>query len=90
MDALLVAGYRYTDLMGKKRKVCKLFAKRRTKKTLRGGPYTVAEITLNDKPANLTSQVKNGDTLSIIPAISGEDASPTIQDILHRARMGLW
>ncbi len=77
MDALLMSGYRYSDLMGRHGRTL-TFTLNGEKKTIRGGGYTVAEVTLNGHPAALTSPVANGDVLDITPAASGEDAAISI------------
>ncbi len=84
MDALLMSGYRYSDLMGRNGRPL-AFTLNGERKTLRGGPYTVAEITLNGSPAGLTSPVVNGDALEIVPAASGADARATVADAAKMA-----
>ncbi len=77
MDALLMAGYSYSDLMGRNGRSV-TFTLNGERKVARGGQYTVAEITLNGKPASLTSPTENGDCIEIVPATCGEDAAPRI------------
>lgn len=77
MDALLIAGYRYSDLMGRNGRSL-TFTLNGTRKVLRGGAYSVADVSLNGKPASLTSPVGNGDVLEVVPATSGEDAAATV------------
>ncbi len=84
MDALLVAGYSYSDLMGRNGHSV-TFTLNGERKVARGGPYTVAEISLGGRPASLTSPVENGDVLEIIPATSGKDAAPRIADYARGA-----
>ncbi|MDL2252572.1 pilus assembly protein PilM [Ruminococcaceae bacterium OttesenSCG-928-I18] len=84
MDALLIGGYTYSDLMGRNGRSV-TFTLNGERKVVRGGQYSVAEISLNGKPAGLTSPVQNGDTIEIVPATSGEDADPHISDFANGA-----
>lgn len=79
MDALLIAGYRYTDLMGRSGKPL-IFSLNGVRTTLRGTPYTTAQISLNGKDASLTTQVQNGDVIDIVKAQNGQDARAIIKD----------
>lgn len=77
MDALLIGGYRYTDLMGRNGRSL-TFTLNGVRTVLRGTPYTTAVVTLNGKPASLSAPVESGDSIEIEPAVSGEDADATI------------
>ncbi len=81
MDVLLIAGYRYTDLMGRSGESL-TFTLNGISKTLRGGHYTSAEILVNGKPASLVTTVTNGSEIQITPATPGQNATAVIGDFM--------
>ena len=81
-DALTLAGYKSTDVMGRSGRnlVYSLNGKRTV---LKGGPQTAAEVYLNDKPASVVSPVTQGDRIRFVPAKSGENASATLVGVIN-------
>ena len=49
-------------------------------KILKGTAFTPAVITVNDKPAALTTKIKQGDSITLMPAVNGENAHAFIRD----------
>lgn len=77
MDALLLCGYRYHQLLGHNgRSITYLYNGR--KQILRGGYLTPAQILLEGMEASITAPVKNEDHIDVIPASDGEDAFLTL------------
>lgn len=76
MDALLAAGYRYTDLMGRNGRSL-AFTLSGVRTVVRGTPYTAAVITRNGRAASLSTPVENGDSLAVEKAQNGLDAAAT-------------
>ncbi len=81
MDALLLSGYRYSQLLGKPPKPLQFTLGGRSK-TVSGSFATAAVITLNGEPASISTPINRADNITIVDAIDGEDASATIVDIL--------
>ncbi len=79
MDALLIAGYNYSDLMGRNGRSLS-FVLNSLPKTVRGGHYTVAQLRLNGEDATLQTRVENDDVIEITPAVSGTDATAQMRD----------
>ncbi|MGD9559147.1 MAG: cell division FtsA domain-containing protein [Oscillospiraceae bacterium] len=84
MDALLLAGYQYSDLMGRNGRTL-AFTLNGVRTVLRGEAYTTAEITLNGVAAALTAPVENDAVIEIVPAKSGADAQAYIADYAEGA-----
>lgn len=78
MDALLIGGYNYSDLMGRNGRSL-TFTLNGVRTVLRGTPYTAAELSVNGRTASLSTPIESGDSIEIIPATSGEDAFATIE-----------
>ncbi len=81
MDALLLSGYKYSQLLGKPSKPLQ-FTLDGVSKTILGKLATAAAITLNDSPASITSPIKRADRISVIDAIDGEDASAMVAEVV--------
>lgn len=56
---------------------------------LRGTHSTPCEISLNGKECSLNSQVRKGDEVNVVPAVSGEDAAALLSDQYDMAGMSL-
>lgn len=80
-DALLSSGFGAKSLIGKKGK-SKLIDINGQKKVFQGEYGSEAKITVNSEEANIDSDIKNGDIISIIPAVEGEDAVVMLDEIL--------
>ncbi len=77
LEALLAAGYRYSDLMGRNGRSL-TFTLNGVKTIVRGEPYTTAELTVNGKPASLATMLEDGDTIEMVKATNGRDAEARI------------
>ncbi|MDL2293232.1 cell division protein FtsA [Ruminococcaceae bacterium OttesenSCG-928-D13] len=84
MDALLLGGYTYSDLMGRNGRPL-TFALNGARTTVRGGLHTPAELLVNGKPASLATPVEKGDQIEITRAVRGTDASAEIADYARGA-----
>ncbi len=84
MDALLLSGYKYSQLLGKPAKPL-VFTLNGATKTISGKFATAAVITLNDAPASITTPIKRADKIGVTNAIDGEDATATIMDVIPRS-----
>lgn len=77
MDALLLCGYRYHQLLGHNgRSITYQFNGK--KQILRGGYLTPAKILLNGMEVSITAPVNNEDRIDVTPAQDGEDALLTL------------
>lgn len=56
---------------------------------LRGTHSTPCEISLNGKECSLNSQVRKGDEVNVVPAVSGEDAAALLSDQYDMSGMSL-
>lgn len=84
MDAVLLSGYKYSDIIGRSGSNLS-FTINGKKHVLRGGVSTPAEILLNGNPAAASTTIKTGDRIEFTPAISGEDAACTVRDAIKIA-----
>ncbi|MEG1125548.1 MAG: cell division FtsA domain-containing protein [Oscillospiraceae bacterium] len=82
MDVLLLCGYSYSDVMGKSGQNLN-FEVNGEKRVLRGGMLKPAVIALNGRQVGISVQVVSGDSIHIIPATTGENASLKMNDIVH-------
>ena len=80
MDVLLLAGYKYQDLMGRNGKSL-TYELNGEKRFLRGGYLTPAQITINGVFASISTPVANGDSIHVLPAVSGRDARLTAGEL---------
>lgn len=81
MNALLMCGYKYNQLMGKSGRSVE-FRLGGNSIVARGGRPSPAEITVNDKPASLAAGLECGDKIIIMPSSSGADAQPKVGDYM--------
>ncbi len=83
IDILLLAGYTYSDLMGRNGRSL-TFTLNGERIVVRGGAYTTAELKINGQLGSFTAAVQDGDRLDIIPAKKGEDAFATVGSYTNR------
>lgn len=81
MDLLLSSGYRYSQMLGTSGKNL-IFTLNGEKKIMRGGYPIPANISVNGQPASFFMPINGGDNIIIEPAISGEDATAFVRDIV--------
>lgn len=81
MDVLLMSGYQYSQLMGKRGKSI-TFELNGQKHTVRGGYAEPAQIMVNGVPASIATPVKCADSLLIKPSANGKDAVVKVIDII--------
>lgn len=81
MDVLLLCGYSYADIMGKRGKnvIYQLDGRQRTG---RGGMLKPASLLLNKEPTSISAKVVSGDVLHVAPAVQGSDALVRVRDVL--------
>ncbi|MEG1874891.1 MAG: cell division FtsA domain-containing protein [Angelakisella sp.] len=79
MNALLMCGYQYSQLMGRSGRGIS-FRLEGEDVLVRGGLPSPAEITVNDRPASLATGLEPGDRIIIMPSVAGGDAAPKIGD----------
>lgn len=82
MDLLLSSGYRYSQMLGTSGKNL-IYTVNGERKIVRGGHPSPAIITLNGQPASLFMPVNGGDNVEITVAVSGDDATAFVRDILE-------
>lgn len=85
MDVLLIAGFNYSDIMGRNGRSL-TFTLNGERKVVRGTPYTAAEITLNGCLVSLTSPVQNGDEIELKKAGTGVDATATVANFAENEK----
>ena len=73
------AGFKTSQIMGHSGAGLK-FALNGETKMIKGTAFTPAVITVNGKPAALTTKVKQGDDITLEPAVNGENAHAFIRD----------
>ena len=73
------AGFKTSQIMGHSGAGLKFILNGETK-ILKGTAFTPAVITVNDKPAALTTKIKQGDSITLMPAVNGENAHAFIRD----------
>lgn len=73
------AGFKTSQIMGHSGAGLKFTLNGETK-ILKGTAFTPAVITVNGKPATLTTKIKQGDDITLIPAVNGENAHAFIRD----------
>ncbi len=77
MEALLRAGYKYEQIMGRSGRSLTFFVNgQRT--TVRGQPPTLAQISLNGRPASVATSLSADDVLTFEPAQNGTDADARV------------
>lgn len=85
MNALLMCGYKYGQLMGKSGRSV-TFTLNGENMMARGGLPGPAEITVNDKPGGIATGLASGDRVIIMPSVSGMDAAPRAGDFTKTPR----
>lgn len=73
------AGFRTSQIMGHSGAGLKFTLNGETK-IIKGTAFTPAIITVNGKPAALTTKIKQGDDIILVPAVNGENAHAFIRD----------
>ena len=73
------AGFKTSQIMGHSGAGLKFILNGETK-MLKGTAFIPAVITVNDKPAALTTKIKQGDSITLTPAVNGENAHAFIRD----------
>ena len=73
------AGFKTSQIMGHSGAGLKFTLNGETK-ILKGTAFIPAVITVNDKPAALTTKIKQGDSITLTPAVNGENAHAFIRD----------
>lgn len=80
MDVLLLAGYQYQQIMGRNGKNIS-YRMNGNKMMVRGTHLQPAVIRVNRQEASISTPVFNEDSVDVTPAVNGEDAHLTIQDL---------
>ena len=86
-DALILIGFNPNQLIGRSGKSL-TFELNGVKKVIKGGYGTMAEIFVNDEPANLETILKIGDNIIVNPAIDGKNAEINFSDFLNSKKTG--
>lgn len=73
------AGFRTSQIMGHSGAGLKFTLNGETK-IIKGTAFKPAIITVNGKPAALTTKIKQGDDIILVPAVNGENAHAFIRD----------
>lgn len=82
LDLLTIAGYKSVNIIGRTGHNL-AFTLNGEMRLLKGEVSTPAVITVNAIPANISTQIKQGDEILITPAINGISAKATIGDIIE-------
>ncbi len=85
-ELLGAAGYKSSQIMGHSGAGIKYTLNGETK-IVKGTGFTPAEITVNGKPAALTTKINQGDEITIVPAVNGENAHVFIRDIVNPSEL---
>lgn len=80
MDVLLLCGFSYADIMGKRGKSV-VYTLDNRQCTARGGMLKPATLLLNEQNASIAARVLSGDSLHVAPAVQGSDALVRVRDI---------
>ena len=84
-EALTIAGYKSHEIMGRSGRSLS-YTLNGVRKTIKGGAMTPAEVFVNERPASIMTKVTQGDRIRITPAMSGQNASAKLSDILGYER----
>ena len=84
-EALTIAGYKSHEIMGRSGRSLS-YTLNGVRKTIKGGAMTPAEVYVNERPASIMTKVTQGDRIRITPAMSGQNASAKLSDILGYER----
>lgn len=83
IEALLMAGWKYSQIMGRPGRAI-TYELNGEKKVVRGALPQHAEISVNGRPAGISAPVRTGDEVTAQPAQPGEDAGPTLGDVVQK------
>lgn len=83
LDVLLMAGYSYSDLMGRSGKGLEYRLDGQTCRE-RGERFIPATLHINERPAAVSDRVNRGDVMMMEPAVQGRDASLTVGQLAAR------
>lgn len=78
-ELLGAAGFKTSQIMGHSGAGLKFVLNGETK-IIKGTAFTPAVITVNGKPSALTTKIKQGDEITLVPAVNGENAHAFIRD----------
>lgn len=81
LDVLLMCGYQYTDLMGRNGKSLS-YRLNGEKFLVRGGLYEPSQVLINGQATTLSATVDKEDSITVVPAVAGKDATLCIADAL--------
>ena len=81
LDVLLMNGYGYNHLISRSGKSI-LIELNGKNKTLYGGHSETAKILVNGAEANISTLVNAGDNIQFKPAVAGENAQPSLCDVI--------
>lgn len=84
-EALTIAGYKSNEIMGRSGRNLS-YTLNGVRKTIKGGAMTPAEVFVNERPASIMTKVTQGDRIRITPAMSGQNASAKLSDVLGYER----
>lgn len=84
-EALTGAGYKSAEIMGRSGRALS-FTLNGSRRTIKGGAMTPAEVFVNDKPASIMTKVSQGDRIRFVPAVSGTNAAAKLSDLLNYGR----
>ncbi|MDR2558101.1 MAG: pilus assembly protein PilM [Oscillospiraceae bacterium] len=82
-ELLTLAGYKTTDIMGRSGRGLN-YTVNGKRKLVKGGNLTPAEITVSGQPASINTNVTQGDEVKFTPAVSGENASITLKEVVSQ------
>ena len=80
LDLLTIAGFKSANIIGRSGRGL-TYTLNGEQKIVKGQPSSPAIITVNDMPANITTPIKQGDRITIVPAVNGETAVIKISDL---------
>ncbi len=89
MDALLLCGYKYSQLLGRPAKPLQ-FRLNNHPKTIAGSFATAAIININGESAGISTAIKRADKIVIEVAKDGVDAYATVGDVLPKVKEELF
>ncbi len=84
-EALTIAGYKSHEIMGRSGRSLS-YTLNGVRKTIKGGSMTPAEVFVNERPASIMTKVTQGDRIRINPAMSGQNATAKLSDVLGYER----
>ncbi|MCY1713604.1 cell division protein FtsA [Caproiciproducens galactitolivorans] len=82
LDVLLMNGYTYNQLISRSGQSI-IIDLNGEKKVLYGGHPSAARILLNGAESSITALIKAGDEIVFEPAVPGENANPSLEDVVH-------